>query len=53
MTKLELNKILEVLLKIKNKDSYALECIHIVQRDIERYNNRKGQLKELFYEQDW
>lgn len=54
MTKKEFETLLKVLEKIKNPDSYVMECIHLVKRDIERYNKRKGQLSEMNeYEYPW
>lgn len=47
MTKKEFKLILKVLHKIKNPDTYVMECIHNVERDILRYDRMKGQLKEM------
>ena len=47
MTKKNLNLVLKVLEKIINKDSYALEAIHTVKRDLMIYERRKGNLKNM------
>lgn len=52
MNRLELEKLLRILDKIKNPDSYVIECKHTIRRDLERFNQRKGQLRET-YEIDW
>ncbi len=54
MTRKELQTVLKVLEKIKNPDSWVQECIHTIKRDIERYNKRRGQLREMNdYEIPW
>jgi len=54
MTKKDLELILKVLDKIKNPDTYVIECQHIIKRNIEIYNQRKGQLREMHdYEYPW
>lgn len=47
MTKKELLLLLKVLEKIRNPDSYVIECIHNVKGDILVYERRKGQLREM------
>ena len=48
MTRKELETVLKVLGKIKNPDSHVLEAIFIVNKQIEMYNGRKGQLIEQY-----
>jgi hypothetical protein len=47
MTKKELELLLKVLEKIKNPDTYVMECIHNVKGDLLVYERRKGQLREM------
>jgi hypothetical protein len=46
MTKKELDTVLKVLEKIKNPDSYVLEAVYIIKKNIERYNKMRGQLRD-------
>ena len=48
MTKKELETILKVLGKIKEPDARVLEAIFIVNKNIENYNARKGQLRDSY-----
>lgn len=50
MTKKELQSILKVLKHIKNPDGFVKEALYNVERDINRYENMKGQLHD--YELD-
>ncbi len=52
MTRVELEKVLLVLAKIKEPDSRVLEAIFIVNKNIEMFNSKKGQMKDN-YEVDW
>lgn len=47
MTRKELDLLLKVLQKIKNPDTYVIECIHNVKGDLLVYDRRKGQLHEM------
>ncbi len=47
MTKKEYELILRVLKKIKNPDTYVMETIHNVERDLLRFDRMKGQLREM------
>lgn len=47
MRKKDLELLVKVLKKIKNPDTYVMECIHNVERDILLYERRKGQLREM------
>ena len=47
MKKKEFELLLRVLEKIKNPDTYVIECIHNVKRDLIRFERRKGQLREM------
>jgi hypothetical protein len=40
MNRKELNVVLKVLEKIKNKDTYVIEAIHNVRRDLVRYDKQ-------------
>lgn len=47
MTKKEYQLLLKVLEKIKNPDTYVIECKHNVERELMRFERMKGQLKEM------
>jgi hypothetical protein len=54
MTKKELKLVEKVLEKIMNPDSYVIEALHNVKKDILRYDRMKNQLKEMSaYEYPW
>jgi hypothetical protein len=48
MTRKELETVLKVLSRIKDKDAHVGEAILIINKNIERYNKMKGQLKEQY-----
>ena len=48
MTRRELETVLKVLGRIKEPDAHVLEAIFIVNKQIEMYNGRKGQLREQY-----
>lgn len=52
MTRVELEKVLLVLAKIKEPDARVLEAICIVNKNIEMFNSKRGQMKDN-YEVDW
>lgn len=47
MTKKEFELLLKVMKKIKNPDTYVIECIHNLEREILRFDRRKGQLRQM------
>jgi len=48
MTRKELETVLKVLGRIKDPDSRVLEAVFIINKNIEIYNSRAGQLKESY-----
>lgn len=48
MTRKELEDVLKVLGRIKEPDSHVLKAIFIINKNIEEFNARKGQLKEQY-----
>ena len=47
MTKKEFQLLLKVLEKIKNPDTYVSECKHNVERELDRFERMKGQLRDM------
>lgn len=48
MTKIEAEKLKTLLLHIKEPDAYVKECLAIVDKQLEMYNQRRGQLKDQY-----
>ena len=54
MTRKDVNKVLLVLEKIKNPDSYVIEAIHTCKKEIAMFDSRKGQLSgPVEYDYPW
>lgn len=52
MTKKELKDVLAVLERIKAPDAHVMKALSIINKNIEEYNSRKGQLRDQ-YEVDY
>lgn len=48
MTRKECDDVIKVLTRIKDPDAHVLKAIFIVNKQIEEYKSRKGQLKEMY-----
>lgn len=48
MTRKELEDVLKVLGRIKQRDPHVLKAVFIINKNIQEFNARKGQLKEQY-----
>lgn len=54
MTRKEFELLLKVIKKIKNPDTYVMECVHNLEREILRFERMKGQLRQMSdFEYPW
>jgi hypothetical protein len=48
MTRKELETVFQILVRIKDPDAHVLQAINIINKNIEEYNKRRGQLRNQY-----